>query len=337
LSYTFIIISLTGSQDTERRGFILTEPKKAVYFFCIETIEHVAGNVFKAASESLPLEETDIQIDGNQVLKYTDHKENSFYYVPTNKVVSHDYFHYLPLMKQHFSDFDLAGIVTWHEGQNAPDKILTVHTTGDVDSGNFGPASPEYMRNLLLALERNRVEAGLEDYFVTTEATHWSGMVYSNGTPDMIPQFPVPLLDIEIGSSPSSWSNETAAGVLANSLTSVFESDGKRLRNLLCAGGVHFESGFASAVFQNWDNSAFGISHILANQWLVTGNYDQEDGYTKLKACVNSISGGIEGITFHDNLKGVYKDQLRALADELGIPAFKHKKLRRPETIPWSD
>jgi len=113
-------------------------------------------------------------------------------------------------MKEHFSDFDLAGIITWHEGQNAPDKILTVHTTGDVDSGNFGPASPEYMRNLLLALERNRIKAELEDFSVTTEATHWSGMVYGGGTPDMIPQFPVPLLDIEIGSSPDSWPNETA-------------------------------------------------------------------------------------------------------------------------------
>ena len=315
---------------------ILTEPKKAVYFFCIESIEHVAGNVFKAVSGKT-VEETDILVDGNRVLKEVDQKGNSFYYVPTNKVVSHDYIHYLPIMKQHFSDFDLAGIVTWHEGQNAPDRILTVHTTGDVDSGNFGPASPGYMRNLLLALDRNRIKAGLEDFSVTTEATHWSGMVYGGGTPDMIPQFPVPLLDIEIGSATDSWANETAAGVLAKSLSSVFESDGKRVRNLLCAGGVHFESGFASAVFQKWENSAFGISHILANQWLVTGGYDQEDGYSKLEACVNSIQGGIEGISYHDNLKGVYKDQLRALASELGIPAFKHKKLRRPESISWEN
>ncbi|HPI98822.1 MAG TPA: D-aminoacyl-tRNA deacylase, partial [Synergistales bacterium] len=285
----------------------MTEQKKAVYFLCIESIEHVAGNVFRAASQALPMEETDILVDENRVMKYIDPEGNSFYYVPTDKVVSHDYLHYLPIMQQHFSDFDLAGIITWHEGQNAPDRILTVHTTGDVDSANFGPASPEYMRNLLLALERNRINAGLDDFSVTTEATHWSGMVYGGGTPDMITQFPVPLLDIEIGSAPLSWSNETAAGVLAESLTSVFKSDGLTIKNLLCAGGVHFEAGFASAVFQTWDNSAFGISHILANQWLVTGGYDQEDGKSKLEACVDSIQGGIEGISFHDNLKGIYK------------------------------
>jgi len=315
----------------------LTEQKKAVYFFCIEAIEHVAGNVFRAASQTLPLQDTDIQVDGNTVMEYIDPEGNAFYYVPTGKVVSHDYVHYLPIMKQHFSDFDLAGIITWHEGQNAPDQILTVHTTGDVDSANFGPAAPEYMRNILLALERNRIKAGLDDYTVTTEATHWSGMVYGGGTPDMIPQFPVPLLDIEIGSAPLSWSNETAAGVLAESLTSVFTSDGLKVRNLLCAGGVHFENGFASAVFQKWEDSAFGISHILANQWLVTGGYDQEDARSKLEACVKSIQGGIEGISFHDNLKGVYKDQLRSLAADLGIPVFKHKKLRRPETIVWGN
>lgn len=318
-------------------GIILTEQKKAVYFFCIESIEHVAGNVFRAASQALPLEETDILVDDNRVMKFIDPQGNAFYYVPTDKVVSHDYLHYLPIMKQHFSDFDLAGIITWHEGQNAPDRILTVHTTGDVDSANFGPASPEYMRNILLALERYRIKAGLDDFSVTTEATHWSGMVYGGGTPDMIPQFPVPLLDIEIGSSPLSWSNERAAGVLAESLTSVFKSDGLKIRNLLCAGGVHFEAGFASSVFQTWDNSAFGISHILANQWLVTGGYDQEDGKSKLEACVKSIQGGIEGISFHDNLKGVYKDQLRSLAADLGIPVFKHKKLRNPETIAWGN
>lgn len=316
---------------------ILTEQRKAVYFFCTDPMDHVGGNVLSAASKEYPMEETDIVVDGQVVLKYTDTKGNSFFFVSTRKPVSHDYVHYLPIMNRHFSDFEVAGIVTWHEGQNAPDAILTVHTTGDVDSGNFGPASPEYMRNILLSMEKNRIEMGLDDYSVTTEATHWSGMVYEGGSPEMIPQYPVTMLDIEIGSAPPCWSNKTAAAVLARSITSVFESDGLRVRNLLCAGGVHFETGFAGAVFTTWEGSAFGISHILANQWLVTGGYDREDGLSRLKACVNTINGGIEGIAFHDNLKGIYKDQLRSLAEELKIPVFKHKKLRKPETITWND
>ena len=76
---------------------------------------------------------------------------------------------------------DLVGIIIWHEGPNVPDGIITVYTTSDVDTGNFGPVQPADMRNLLLALGHNRIKAGLEDFSVTTEATHWSGMVYSGG------------------------------------------------------------------------------------------------------------------------------------------------------------
>lgn len=165
----------------------------------------------------------------------------------------------------HFPDCGLAGIITWHEGENAPERVQ---------------------------------------------------------------QYPVPLLDIEIGSSPASWANEGAARVLARSLPAVFKGVGRRLRNLVCAGGVHFEPAFANAVFQQWDHSAFGISHILANQWLVTGKYEDPDGPARLEACAGTIRGGIEGIAFYDNLKGVYKDRSRKLAADLGIPVFKHQALR---------
>jgi D-tyrosyl-tRNA(Tyr) deacylase len=314
----------------------MPQRRKAVFFFCAGEIDPVAGRVFQASRDNFSLESTDILVDDRPVLKYTDTEGNVFFYVRTEKVVSHDFTRYLPIMKRYFQDCDLAGIVTWHEGENAPDGILPVHTTGDVDSGNFGPADPELMRNLLLAMERDRLEEGLQDFRVVTEATHWSGMVYGGGGPERVQQYPVPLLDIEIGSSPGSWANEGAARVLAMSLPSVFKGDGRRLRNLLCAGGVHFEPAFANAVFQQWDHSAFGVSHILANQWLVTGKYEDPDGPARLEACVGTIRGGIEGIAFHDNLKGVYKDRFRRLASDLGIPVFKHQALRRPEEIQWT-
>ncbi len=318
-------------------GFGVFPSKKAVFFLCVDPFDHVAGAVFQASRDAFPLTETDISVDGNRALCSGDGFGNLVFFVPTRKVVSHDYVRYLPEMQRSFSDCDIAGIVTWHAGENAPDKIFTAHTTGDVASGNFGPAAPGYMRNILLAMEGYRREEGLEEYRVTTEATHWSGMVYGGGAPEMIPEFPVPMIDIEIGSSPESWNDERAAKVLAKSLGSVFTSDGKRVRNLLCAGGVHFDPSFAGAVFQEWDDCAFGVSHILANQWLVSGRYEEPSGEERLENCVRSIAGGIEGIVFHDNLKGVYKDRFRALGAEYGIPVFKHQALRRPETIPWAD
>jgi D-tyrosyl-tRNA(Tyr) deacylase len=303
---------------------------------CAGDVDPVAGTVFQASREIFSLEATEISVDGMPVMKYVDGEGNLFYFVRTEKVVSHDYARYLPIMNGRFRDFDLAGIITWHGGENAPDGILTSHTTGDVDSGLFGSANPAFMRNLLLSMEKNRLEEGLADFKVVTEATHWSGIVYGRGDPKMIQQYPVPMLDIEIGSSPGSWSNRGAAKVLAKSLVAVFKSDGRRLRNLLCAGGVHFEPAFSAAVFQVWDDEAFGVSHILANQWLVSGKYEEPNGPARLEACVGTIVGGIEGIAFHDNLKGVYKDRFRKLASDLGIPVFRHQALRHPETISWS-
>lgn len=313
----------------------MTHPKKAVYFFCTGSTDHVAGAVLEELCRLYPTEEAGLSVDGNPVLEYRDGEGNSFSFVRTARVVSHDYTTYLPLMTDHFSHCDLAGIITWHEGHNAPDGILTTHTTGDVDSGSFGPSDPESMRNLLLAMEKFRLEEKLTEFRVLTEATHWSGMVYEGGTAGMIPKYSVPLLDIEIGSSPPFWGNRAAARVLARSLLSVFTGDGRKVKNILCAGGVHFEPAFSQAVFTSWENHAFGISHILANQWLVTGNYGDDSAPEKLESCVHSIRGGISGIAFHDNLKGLYKDSLRALGAKYGVPVFKHQTLRKPENIAW--
>lgn len=316
----------------------MSSTKKAVYFFCTNLdIDPAAGHVFDAVSEMHSFVETSIIIDDYPVLKHLDDIGNEFYFVRTGKVVCHDYRHYLPIMNSYFSGFDMAGLVTWHEGQNAPDKILSVHTTGDVETGYFGNANPVYMHNLLWSLEKNRIAAGLEDFRITTEATHWSGMIHNGGTPDMIPQFPVPLVDIEIGSTPSSWSNYSASKVIAHALVDVFNDSGKTLKNLLCVGGVHFEPAFAGAALQAWEDNAFGISHIIPNHWLVTGQYEGEDGLAKLENCIKSIKGGIAGIVFHDNLKGAYKGQLRLLGEKYSIPVFKHQLLRRSLDIPWNE
>jgi len=223
--------------------------------------------------------------------------------------------------------------VNWHAGKNAPDAILTVHTTGDVISGIFGLADPIATRNLVLALEDNRRAAGLETFTTMTEATHWSGVPYG-GSPAWIPQYPVPLVDIEIGSSPASWANATAVEVVARSLPQVFTPPAAPLRSLLCVGGVHVEPAFVGAVLATRTTSPLAVSHILPNHWVVDGAYDTAAGRAKLDACVASILGGVHGIVFHDNLKGAYKAQVRLLAEQLGVPAFKHQALRQPHTLP---
>ena len=164
-----------------------------------------------------------------------------------------------------------------------------------------------------MAYERERAALGLDEYRVLTEATHWSGVRGGDGDPGLLTRYPVPMVDIEVGSDPGSWEDERACRALAHTLTQVFDDDGRRVHNILCVGGTHFEPSFAEAVFTTWGDEAFGITHILANQWLVSGGYKGESGLERAKACVNAIAGGVEAIFFHDKLKGCYKDLVRSL------------------------
>ena len=66
--------------------------KRAVFFFCGEPIDPVAGRVLQASAQIHSLEETDMIIDEEPVRKYTDPSDNSFFLVRTQKVVSHTFF-----------------------------------------------------------------------------------------------------------------------------------------------------------------------------------------------------------------------------------------------------
>ncbi len=298
--------------------------RTAAYFFCRTDADPVASRVLDALVKRHGPTETSTVVDGEPVLETTDGDGNRFLFVRTDDVLSHDYPRYLPVLNESFADVDFAGVVNWHEGANAPDRVITVHSTGDVPAGQWSPADPAAMRALMRALDAERQAAGLDDFAVVTEATHWSGVPYG-GTPDLIPQYPVPTYDIEIGSSPESWGDATAHEVVARGLTQVF-ADAGSAQTVLCAGGVHVETAWSTPVLEG----DYAVGHHLPNQWLVTGEYDQPSADEKLDACVASISGGVAVIAVHDKLKATYKEPFRRLAERLGVPVVKHQALRRP-------
>lgn len=311
--------------------------KKAVYYICNDEgrqglVSRVVWDILNEKGFMVP---AGLTFDGRDVMMYRDERDNTYYFVPTEVPVCWNYTKYLPEMNEHFADCDISGMVTWHEGASAPPKVLTVHSIGDVNAGVYGPANPVYMRNLLHALERNRAASGLENYHTVTEATHWSGTYVTGSSPELILQYQVPMVDIEVGSEEESWSDRTACKALADALTQVFDSDEKHIRNILCFGGVHFDPNFAQAVFTEWEDEAFGISHIIANQWLVSGEYENEHGLALASAAVDAIAGGIEAIAFHDKMKGCYKDLVRALGEKYHVPILKHQRLRHPADIEW--
>lgn len=316
----------------------MKESKKAVYYICGDhNWGHVSYLVWDILKEEGYFNPAGFTFDGKEVMKYVDDKGNEYYFASSDIAICLDYPKYLPEMNKYFGDFNMSGMVTWHEGTNAPEKVLTVHTIGDVNSGCYGPANPLYNHNLMKAMEKTRKETGLDDFKVVTEATHWSGAHDGSGDPELLLKYPVPMVDIEVGSEEESWSNIEACRVLARSLVHVFDEDVK-IHNLLCVGGVHFDPNFADGVFAEWNDGkeCFGISHIIANQWLVSGEYENEDGVKKASDCIDSILGGIDGIVFHDKLKGCYKDLVRVLGEKYNVPIIKHQALRAPENIKWN-
>lgn len=308
--------------------------KKAVYYIhTSRTYGHVGPMVWDILHEGGYLDKSaGIVFAGEDVKQYVDAEDNTFYFVPTEKAICLSYPRYLPEMNRYFGDCDIAGMVTWHEGENAPSNILTVHSLGDVNAGVFGFARPKYMRNLLLALENNRLALGLADYRVVTEATHWSGS-YQGSDAALLNKYPVSMMDIEVGSSRESWYDKNANTALARALLEIFKGDGKTLHNVLCIGGVHFDPNFAEAAFASWGNDALAVTHTLANQWLVSGRYEDETGLERIHNCVRSIEDGVEAVLFHDKLKGCYKDLARRLGEELQIPIFRHQRARVPQEL----
>jgi len=309
--------------------------KKAVYYICDDERRQglVARTVWSILKEKEFMVSAGIKFDDRDVMVHKDERDNEYYFVPTEFPVCWHYPRYLQEMNEHFASFDISGMVTWHEGTNAPPKALTVHSIGDVNAGVYGPTNSAYMRNLLHAMERNRVAFGLSDYQTVTEATHWSGTYVTGSAPELILQYPVPMLDIEVGSVEESWSDRAACKALADSLTQVFDSDGKYVHNILCVGGIHFDPNFAQAVFTEWDEDTFGVTHIIANQWLVSGEYEGKHGLEYASAAIDAIAGGIEAIAFHDKMKGCYKDLVRALGEKYRVPVLRHHLLRDSESI----
>ncbi|MCX6922933.1 MAG: hypothetical protein NT154_06950, partial [Verrucomicrobia bacterium] len=156
-------------------------------------------------------------------MKVDDAAGNEIFLVPTKEVASHALGKYVPMLTGPLADCSLAGIVNWHEGGNAPDKIFCVHTNGDVPSGCFPKADPHLTSALLQQLGEEAVAKGLTDWKALPEATHFSGTVYGV-SPSKLLELPMPLVDVEIGSGPSSWSNRDAVEALVLGIWRAFDT-----------------------------------------------------------------------------------------------------------------
>ena len=107
---------------------------KAVYFICNNhDWGHVSWRVWDILEEEGYLNESAGFTFCGQDVKRSEADGHAFFFVPTDIALCLDYPRFLPEMNAHFADADMSGMVTWHEGGNAPDNVLTVHSLGDID------------------------------------------------------------------------------------------------------------------------------------------------------------------------------------------------------------
>jgi D-tyrosyl-tRNA(Tyr) deacylase len=288
--------------------------------------DEVAPLVFNKIANTITLTELEWQVDDYPVLEYLDDRGNRYLYIRTEVVLCQDQNRYQDVLDQ-LKDVALIGMVNWHGGSNAPDKILAIHTVGDVLSGHFPPSKPLYATNIARSLETYRQEAELDDFKVTTEATHWSGIVY-DGELDWLNNLHAPLVDIEIGSTSESYNNETAISIIAKAIQDVFINE-KDYPTVLYIGGIHFEDTITNAVLH--PTHPVHLTHILPSRWIDNDAYIGETGIEKIKTCIASIEGGIDGFCIHEKLKKPAKDIIRSLSEEMNLPLIKRKALKTPE------
>lgn len=300
-----------------------------VFFFCNDPArDPCAATVFRALEQLPAVVRADGEFDGFPLLRARRHDGSLALFVRTQDVVSNDYARYAGLLNDRFGDVQLAVVVNWHEGANAPDDVLTFHSTGDVPSGIFAPTMPGLFSAYVRALERERVSGGLGDYRTSIEATHWSGVMFG-ASPDQIDAYPVPIYDMEVGSSPRCWADTRACAALAR-VCVLGPEPVTMAQTMVYCGGTHFEDNVTAAVLSgHWH-----VGHVLPNHWLVSGGYDQPGGAEKLQRCIASYREFPAHMVVHKGLAFPVKQGCTAFAEVNQLGALTHKQMRATAAQP---
>jgi len=294
-----------------------------VFFFCDDaTRDPCASHVFRELQQLPGIMQTDREYDGFPVLSAHRADGSVALFVRTRNVVSNDYVRYAGPLTERFCNVRLAVVVNWHDGANAPDRVLTFHSTGDVPAGIFGPTVPTLFSAYTRALERERLRGGLSDYKTMIEATHWSGIMFGAAA-DQVNAYSRPIYDMEIGSSPACWSDPRACAALARVCAFGPEpvTDGPII---MYCGGVHFEENVTGAVL----SGRWHVGHVLPNHWLVAGQYDLAEGPAKLQRCLASYTEAPAQIAVHKGLASKLRAACTKFAESKELCAITHKQMR---------
>jgi D-aminoacyl-tRNA deacylase len=199
---------------------------------------------------------------------------------------------------------ELAIYISRHSSKSGI-PTLSVHTPG-----NLGPAekgglprkvsiAPAYaMKEALLELVRQRNRLGL-DYKVSYECTHHG------------PSLDVATMFVELGSSPTQWSDSKAAEAVAHAaMASIARRRTESSTVAIGVGGPHYSEKFTHMTLEG--NYAFG--HIIPKYAV-----SQVDSYV-LKQCIERTAEKVETIVLDwKGIKGGDRAGLAKAIDKVGM------------------
>lgn len=305
---------------------MISDDRDFLFFFCPDTdIDPCARAVFDLVSAADGVTPTGQDFDGFAVLAADRADGGRNLFIRTADVISHNYERYVPLLNEALAQGRMAVVVNWHEGKNAPDRVLTVHSTGDVTSGAFAPSDAGLFRMLVQRLEQCRQESGALDFSTWIEATHWSGVVKGSSV-DLIDKYRLPMFDLEIGSTREAWSSPTAQRALARlCISAAPDADDAGAESFLYFGGEHFEETATKLTLMG----GCAPLHVLSNHWLVGGDYASKAGSQKLGACFASCAQPPKAVVVHKGLKAPVRDAVANFSYGRGTPVQNHRAYRQ--------
>lgn len=298
-----------------------------LFLFCRDTaIDPVAPHVYARACamfQSRPI--TALTIEGAPVQMADLTNGDQLCLATTSTVPSYMYPTIAPELNEYFHNAAVIVVVNWHAGANAPERIFCAHTTADVVAGHFPSASATELTALLKAVEGRRAGAGLTSWRTLFEASHWSGSMVGRPAEELL-AVRAPVVDYEIGSSGPDWGDPVAHQVMASAIGDLRTVRDEVAPAAVFIGGTHFEPSLSEAILTR--GIVASVGHVLPNQWLVAGGYEQSDAVNKLVRAVQSFKEPVRYLVMHDGLKGPLKATVRAASEVLGIPLLNHRAFR---------
>ena len=192
-------------------------------------------------------------------------------------------------------------VVLSRHSSSSGKPTLTVHPIGNYKGNDMGGraetlvrAAPHIMTGALRRIAQlNRDEA----YSVSFEVTHHGPFVS------------VPTMYIEIGSDESHWGDETAAGVLVDSLMSAEENDYPVVVGI---GGGHYAPRFTDLVL----SSKVDMGHMIPNYQLQDSS---DDDISRMIRSAAEASGTDLVYVHRNSMKGSEERRINGIIDSLGL------------------